>query len=218
MANTAPDLSPLSTTPTTPPPPAAAPVIDTSGEDTTPERTLGARELMEAVADELGLEPEEYALIPEFGRFSIQGVRWEVGEAPPGNDTLSLFFIGAGRGGDQLGDHLAGDIRAYCRPIDPKVAPADKMWRVYTFNRGRDNDSMMIMPQATWLQMIVDEKRDLAIALEITMSEEEADEVAEAGIEERERCVTWLRENALENAAVRMTKQLEEEDEADLGE
>jgi hypothetical protein len=207
--------------PAAPPAPPAPPaeVIDITGEEVeVPEKTLDAKGLMDAIVEELGLDIDTYVMIPEFERFSIQGVRWDVGQAPPGNDSLRLFYIGAGSGGDQIGDHLAGDIRAYCRPASTAVAPESHSWRVYTFNRGRDNDTMMSMPQATWLQMIVNEKRDLAIALEITLSEEEADAAAEAAVDERERCVAWLRANALENAAARMVKVLEAEDEAEAGE
>jgi len=224
MANT-PPTDAFPTTALTPPeqavpPPQAAPeaqpVIDTTAEvadvDFT-ERVFSPKEIMDAVRQDLGLDVEDYTAIPEFERVTYGTAKWEVGKGPPGRDDLAVFFIGIGKRGDRLSDHVEGDYRVYVRPLQAGNAKAGD-WRVYTFNRAHPGaDSVAKMSQATWIESIVHEKRVLAEDFEILESDEKIEAIAEAVEEERDRCAGWLKANALDNAAKRMVAQLEVEDE-----
>ncbi len=195
-------------------PPAAMP--DPTAADDPFDRVMTPKEIFDVICEELDLEPDVYAMIPELGHFEAGGAKWERGKPVPDRDDLVVFFIGGGKDGDRSGDHVAGDIRAYVRPasvMDPKLP----MWRLYTFNRAIFGGSVMVtMPQASWVQLITFEKRAAALILELIEDDEKItdEDLVEAGEVERERCVEWLKANALDNPAARMVVALEAEDKA----
>lgn len=137
---------------------SSAPVVDIS------EKVLSVKEIFDEIMEELGIDAATFGSIPALEHMEYNGVKIKIGE-PLFASANIVFAIFVGAAGDQLDDHVNGDVRIFTRP---SVATSAKTrdWFFYTYNRtSLVGATKMGCPQKAWVEMVANEFEGLGVSL-----------------------------------------------------
>jgi hypothetical protein len=134
--------------------------------------TLSLSSLIAQIATEADIQPSELAALRRVDRLVVGETRWDVGQAPPGNDKLLVAAIFQGERPDDPEASVPGDLRLYLTPNDP-ADPGQAFWQCLTLSRTNPSLVRETMVRQAWMDAIGEELRALAILQGII---EEADD------------------------------------------